>query len=59
VRRGTKEQSARYQRFLRLRNAARAAFGADNAMITALKQFNRKRTRRSADGETPPTSTAA
>jgi hypothetical protein len=53
------EQSARYKRFLRMRNAARAAFGDDNAMMAALKQFDRKRTRRSTDGETPPSSTAA
>jgi hypothetical protein len=53
------EQRERYERFLRLLNAARAAFGDDNAMMVALKQFDRKRTRRSTDGETPPTSTAA
>ena len=53
------EQHERYERFLRLRNAARAAFGDDNAMMVALKQFDRKRTRRSTDAETPPSSTAA
>ena len=53
------EQRERYGRFLRLRNAARAAFGDDNAMMVALKQFDRKRTRRGTDGETPLTSTAA
>jgi hypothetical protein len=53
------EQSARYKRFIRLLNSARAAFGDDSAMMAALKQFDRKRTRRSTDGETPPASTAA
>lgn len=45
------ESRERYGRFVRLLNAARAAYRDDKAMMAALEKYTRKRTRRSS--ETP------
>ena len=46
------ESRERYGRFVRLLNAARAAFRDDSAMMAALEKYTRKRTHRSPEKAT-------
>jgi hypothetical protein len=46
-------QLERHGRYVRILNAARAAFRGDKAMLAALEKFGRKYNRRKASAETP------
>lgn len=46
-------QQERHDRYIRILNAARAAFRGDKAMLAALEKFGRRYTRRKASAEAP------